>query len=100
MQLYEQHRPRTWTDVIGQEKAVRKAQTILKRGWGGRAWWLSGKSGVGKSSIGLIIAKEGADELNVMEMDGGDYSRIGASAASARSRPKWNVGPGKSNVAS
>ncbi len=44
--LYEQYRPKRWDDVIGQDKAVRRAQAIASRGYGARAFWISGASGV------------------------------------------------------
>ena len=72
--LYEQHRPRSWADVLGQDRAVRKAQAIIKRAWGGRAWWISGKSGTGKTSLAYLIALEGADRFNVIELDASDLT--------------------------
>src|SRR5262245_41895365 len=40
MQLTEQYRPRTWTDVAGQDKIVRQVQALAKRGLAGRAYWI------------------------------------------------------------
>ena len=72
--LYEQHRPRSWADVLGQERAVKKAQTIIKRAWGGRAWWIDGNSGTGKTTIAKLIAAEGADPFNTIELDASDLT--------------------------
>jgi replication-associated recombination protein RarA len=69
MLLYEQYRPSAWADLIGQEKAKASAQRILSRGWGGRAFWLTGASGVGKTSLAYLIAREGADMEFIREID-------------------------------
>ena len=45
--LHERFRPATFADVVGQDKALRQIQAVLSRGWGGRAWWITGASGVG-----------------------------------------------------
>ena len=38
-------------------------------GYAGRAWWVSGGTGQGKSTIAYILAREVADELQIMELD-------------------------------
>ena len=58
MQLCDQYRPQTWSDVVGQDKAIAKIDALRKRGLGGRAYWISGQSGTGKSSIGRLIQVE------------------------------------------
>jgi replication-associated recombination protein RarA len=67
--LFEQYRPRTWSDVIGQDKIVARIQQLAKRGLAGRAFWLSGQSGTGKTTIARLIAGEVADEFNTEEID-------------------------------
>ena len=67
--LPEQYRPRTWADVVGQDKVVQRIQTLAKRGLAGRAYWLSGGSGTGKTTIGRLIAAEVADEICIQEID-------------------------------
>ena len=57
MQLTEQYRPRTWGDVVGQDKIVQRVRALSKRGLAGRAYWLSGQSGTGKSSKRLKLGK-------------------------------------------
>lgn len=56
--LFEQYRPQTWSDVVGQDKALKTIEILRNRGLGGRAYFISGKSGTGKSSIGRLICAE------------------------------------------
>lgn len=74
MQLYEQYRPRTWSDVLGQPKIMRQLETLKTRGLGGRAYWLTGQSGTGKTTIARIIAHELASDLCTVEIDATDLT--------------------------
>ncbi len=74
MQLHEQHRPQTWSDVVGQEKVIAKVEALRKRGLAGRAYWVSGQSGTGKTSIARLIAAEVAESINIEEIDAGDLT--------------------------
>jgi len=67
--LYEQYRPSCWAEVVAQDKAIAKIQTVGKRGLAGRAWFISGNSGSGKSTIAYIMAHEVADDLQITELD-------------------------------
>lgn len=69
MRLFEQYRPTTWADVVGQDKVLAKIETLRPRGLGGRAWWLSGQSGTGKSTIARLLAAELADDWATEEID-------------------------------
>lgn len=71
MNLAEQYRPSTFAEVVGQDRAIAEIQAVSKRGWGGRAWWITGASGTGKSTLARIVATEGADPFNVEEIDAG-----------------------------
>jgi DNA polymerase-3 subunit gamma/tau len=70
--LFEKYRPTSLEQVLGQEKAISKVKLLLQRGWGGRAWWISGASGTGKTTIARIIANHGADDFYVTEYDSAD----------------------------
>lgn len=72
MQLYEKYRPKDFEQVIGQQKAVRIIKTGLKNGWGGRAFWISGASGTGKTTLARIIAAQGASDWFITEYDSAD----------------------------
>ena len=69
MQLTEQYRPRTWEEVAGQDKIVQRVRALAKRGLAGRAYWLSGQSGTGKTTIARLIAADVADPFFVTELD-------------------------------
>lgn len=69
MQLTEQYRPKSWDDVVGQDKIVSKIQALAKRGLAGRAYWLSGQSGTGKTTIARVIAADVADAFFISELD-------------------------------
>lgn len=74
--LFEKYRPSNFDGVLGQDKAVKKAKLLLSRSWGGRAWWLSGASGTGKTTIAKIIASQGADEFYINEFDSADQLTV------------------------
>lgn len=76
--LYERHRPSQWSDVVGQDKIVQRITAMKERtGLAGRAYWISGQSGTGKTTIARLIAAEVADEWSTDELDAG---RLTASA--------------------
>jgi len=61
MMLSEKYRPATWSDVVGQDAAVKKIREIVARdGWGKSFWFFIGKSGVGKTALANLLALEGA----------------------------------------
>jgi DNA polymerase III gamma/tau subunit len=75
MALFDDYRPQTWADFIGNDKAARQLQAITARAKAtGKpfALWISGPSGTGKSTACQIIARElGADSvMDVMELNG------------------------------
>ena len=72
MQLCEQYRPQTWGDVIGQDKVARIVAALRPRGLTGRAYWISGPSGTGKTTIARLLAAEVAESWAVVEVDATD----------------------------
>lgn len=69
-QLALKHRPQSWGEVVGQDKAVARLTALRDgRGLGGRAYWITGGSGTGKTTIAQLIAAEVADPFNVEELD-------------------------------
>ena len=75
MNLAEKYRPRDWPEVIGQPKACAMLRRFEERGdLAGRAYFISGKSGTGKTTLARIIASKVADSWNVEEMDASDLT--------------------------
>ena len=72
--LHEQYRPRSWSDVVGQDKAVAKIKAVARRGLAGRAFWISGQSGTGKTTIARLIAAEVASDVCTQELDATDLT--------------------------
>jgi replication-associated recombination protein RarA len=70
MSLAELHRPKQWADVVAQDKAIAKIETLRKLGLAGRAYFLRGASGTGKTTIARLIAAEVADQWSITECDG------------------------------
>ena len=59
---------------MGQDKALRRLEVLRRRGLAGRAYWISGQSGTGKTTIARLIAAEIADDLHVEELDASDLT--------------------------
>ncbi len=72
--LHEQYRPSQWSEVVGQDKALAKIDRLRPRGLAGRAWWISGQSGTGKTTIARLIASEVADEWTIAEIDSAELT--------------------------
>lgn len=73
MNLSELYRPKTLDQVVGQPKAVRAIEMILARGgFGGRAVWISGATGTGKTTLARIIARTVAQSVYLHEFDSAD----------------------------
>jgi len=76
MNLYEQHRPKSLDNVLGQDKAVKTIKRLIERGMGGRALWISGSSGTGKTTLARIVADSIADNFYVQEYDSADQLTV------------------------
>lgn len=90
VQLHERYRPRTWDEVVGQPKVLRQLGILRRQqGLGGRAYFLSGASGTGKTTIARLIAAEVADDYAITEIDAGqlDNSTLSDLERDCRSRP-------------
>ncbi len=74
MQLHEQYRPRAWHEVVGQVKVIQRIEALKARGLTGRAFWVAGVSGSGKTTIARLIANEVADDFDTLKVDAGEVS--------------------------
>lgn len=72
--LHEKYRPRTYAEVVGQDRAISAIQRLPA---GGCALWITGKSGTGKTTLAYLAARERADELCIAEMDAGELTPAG-----------------------
>ena len=61
--LYEEYRPASFDDVVGQDEILRKIRTLARRSLVGRVFWVTAHSGQGKTTIARLIAVEIADEV-------------------------------------
>ena len=54
--------------------AIKKLKAIGSRGYGGRAYWIAGQSGTGKTTLAMIVASEIADSCYCIEIDAQDVT--------------------------
>ncbi len=68
MQLYERYRPTSFSEVIGQDKALAKLDRVRQHGGlAGNAFFLQGSYGTGKTTIARLIAAETAEDWSTVE---------------------------------
>lgn len=74
--LFETYRPKAFDEVIGQESAIATLKFHLEKrgGYGGKAFFLTGPSGVGKTTLARIAARQIAAPCDIQEIDGGDLT--------------------------
>ena len=74
--LSEDHRPKDWDSVIGQDKVTKFLETLEAKGkLNGRAYWITGPSGLGKTTIARILAAKIGDQWTIEEIDAGSCSK-------------------------
>lgn len=76
MTLAEKYRPATFQQVIGQDKALAVIQRLAQGSLASRAFWFTGKSGTGKTTIARIMAGVVADQLYIREVVGRQLSPL------------------------
>lgn len=89
--LTERYRPQLLGDVVGQDEAVALLERLRQcGGWGGRAFYLSGPTGCGKTTLARIIARAvaGTEPGHIRELDAGSLTeeRVAAIERSTRNR--------------
>ena len=76
--LYEVYRPACWDQLVGHARHKRAIEGLKRRGsLGGRAFWISGSSGIGKTSMAYLIAGDVCDPDNFLEVDAGELTPKG-----------------------
>ena len=71
-ELAEKYRPKTWEELIGQDAAQTSIRLLRPRGLTPRKFWISGPSGVGKTTLAYLLAHEVAEEFSIQEFDAGE----------------------------
>lgn len=84
--LHKQYRPDTFENVVGQEKVVKRLQVVGRRGFGGKAVWLYGESGTGKTTLAYIVGKAMILFLVFAGVAGQAAASVGASVHDAFGR--------------
>ena len=71
--LTEKYRPRNWDEMCAQDRAVRLLQARETAGTlGGHAYFVTGPSGFGKTTLARIIAEKLSNQFYIREMDAGE----------------------------
>ena len=87
--LHERHRPTEYSDLVGQDVAVKRLRRIVDRdGFDGDCFWIVGPSGTGKTSLAWIIARRFADDLDrhrALRRESAGRMRCSISSAASRS---------------
>lgn len=73
--LHEKYRPQEFTDVVGQDKAIKRLHCLMKTcGLDGQVYWLVGDSSTGKTTLARLIADAVADHCTTHEIDAQDVT--------------------------
>lgn len=98
MGLAIEYRPQTLSEVVGNEKAVKSVEQLLKKDKPPKAFLLVGPLGCGKTTFARIIAKElGAVGSDYTEMDSADDRGI-ETIRRLRSQINYKPSFGKSRI--
>jgi DNA polymerase-3 subunit gamma/tau len=75
-ELITKYRPRTFKQVLGQDQVCKSIQVVLSKERS-RSFLLAGPSGVGKTTLGRLIAKKvGCPPKDIIEVDGATNTGI------------------------
>jgi replication-associated recombination protein RarA len=73
--LFRKYRPHDFSYFVGHERTKRAVQMMAKRGTlGGKAFWISGPSGIGKTTLAYLMAGQVCDPENFEEFDAGQFT--------------------------
>lgn len=98
MHIYRKYAPQSFDEFVGNEKAIKNLIRIRDNGgFGGRAYWITGKTGLGKTTIANLIARSIASETDIEEFEsfGINGSRIADMERSLSFRSLFSPGGGR-----
>lgn len=73
--LFDEYRPRSWDQLVGHRRVKTAISRMKDRGsLGGRAFFISGVSGCGKTTCAYLIAADICDPENFIELDAGEVT--------------------------
>lgn len=73
--LFAKYRPKEWSELIGHKQAKIAVSRMQTTGTlGGRAFFITGASGTGKTTTAYLIAQEVCDPENFIELDATDVT--------------------------
>lgn len=86
MDLYRKWRPKTFEEFAGNAKAVDTVRAVIDRpSFDGGVFWVSGDTGVGKTTLGMLIAR--AKGAKIEEMNGAECTERSVEALRERIKP-------------
>ena len=76
MDLYHTAYPQSWSELVGNEMLISRLKAMAKRcgGYGGRAYWIRGRVGHGKTALARLIAAQIAADLFRTEKDASELT--------------------------
>lgn len=68
--LFRKYAPQSWNEVVGHKHVKTSVAMMKSRGsLGGKAFMITGPSGIGKSTCARLIAQDVCDEDNIIDLD-------------------------------
>lgn len=74
MMLHEKYRPTSLSEIVGNARVVAQCEQFMRAGIGGSAFWISGPSGTGKTTLAYAMMATLADRFYVDEVVGRDLT--------------------------